>query len=126
MVELHQSLALDASESQPLVEAAAVGRHQVYPFTGDQGWSLQQGLDDASTQPQTLMVLSDDHVPKHGPVDAIAGRPAKTHQPKPIPGGHRGLAAHQHAAQVGAAAPLSPEAAAFEQIPQLAHGPAGP
>ena len=108
-----------AAEAQPLVEAAAVGGHQVHPLAGGYRGAGQQGLHDPATQAPALVLLGYHHIPQHRPEHPIAGGPADAHQPAPLPGTDHTAAAQQHPHQGPAAAPLSPEAVAIKESPQL-------
>ena len=110
-----QVLAVVLLEAELLVEAGAVGGHQVHPFRLAHLTMGQEVFDDPPSQALALQRFRDHHIPEHGPVDAVAGRPAETHQLRAEPGADHRLAAPQHPVQGLGAAPARPEAVGIEQ-----------
>ena len=88
-----------------------------------QGWGLQQGFHDAAAKPLALVVAIHHHIPKHGPIEAVAGGPAEADQGPTLPTADDGLAALKHLPEGFAAPPLGPKAVPIQQLLQLVQAP---
>ena len=104
-----------SAEAQAAVEAGTVGGHEIHPFCLGNGRAVQQFGHQAPAQAQALVLARHHHIPEHGPEDAIAAGPAKTHQLRALPGAHHRLASPEHGYQVLALPSPSPEAVVIEQ-----------
>ena len=93
-----QRLGGPVAEAQLLVEAGAVGGHEINAFDTVQGGGGQQGLHDPAAEALAVQVAGYHHIPEHGAENAIAACPAESHQAFALPKAHHDGAAGQEAA----------------------------
>lgn len=110
-----QVLAVVLLEAEPLIEAGAIGGHQIHPLRLAHPSIGEQLLNKAAPQALALQGFRHHHIPEHGPEDAVTGRPAEAHQLRAAPGADHRLAAPQHPLQGLGAATGGPEAVGVEQ-----------
>ena len=75
-----QALAVVLLEAEPLIEARAVGGHQIHPLRLVHLSIGEQLRDEAAAQALAPQRFRHHHIPEHGPEDAITGRTAEAHQ----------------------------------------------
>ena len=125
MIPNQQLLGLGGFEAKLLVEAGAIGGHQVNPLCLLHLGGAEQGFDHAPTESTALEITRYHHIPEHGPVNAIAAGPPEAHQAFAAPEAHHHGAAGQHPTQLVEIALPGPEGVFVKQPLQLQQAAAG-
>jgi hypothetical protein len=119
----HQLLAVMLVELESCVKPSAVGRHQINAFNLGHMSVIQQHGYQFRSKALALVLCGHHHIPKHGPIEAVAGGPAEADQGPTLPAADDGLAALKHLPEGFAAPPLGPKAVPIQQLLQLVQAP---
>ena len=106
-------------KAQLLVEPRAVGGHQIHPLGVANRFGAEQGLHHSPAESAALKVSGNNHIPKHGAMDAIAGGPSEPHHALAAPQAHDNRAAGQHPFEICCVALLRPKRVFVQQAKQL-------